>query len=162
MPSSLTWLLVTVWFGGIAALGPAAAGTQYRGKHTAFGSITTINHQTGVLSLNTGASELLLHFPPQVVQNLKTGDLITVHLGFTTGKGAAPDGHYQGEHTMRGTITDIDHQTGRLQLNTAAGELTLNFLPQATQGLKRDDQITVHLGFTKGTPSGSAPGKERR
>ncbi len=60
------WLLVALWIAGIIVL-PATAGSQYQSEHTAFGSITHVDPQTGLLNPSTGANELLLHFPPQAI-----------------------------------------------------------------------------------------------
>jgi hypothetical protein len=60
------WFLVALWIAGTIPF-PATAGSQDLSEHTAFGTITHVDHQTGLFHLNTGASELLLHFPPQAI-----------------------------------------------------------------------------------------------
>jgi hypothetical protein len=47
--------------------------------------VTDIEHQTGMLSLDTGVGELKLHFPPQAIKDIQEGDQMTVHLGFSKG-----------------------------------------------------------------------------
>ena len=56
-----------------------------QGRHTMSGTITTIDHSTGILGLKTEAGELTLHFPPPTIENLKEGETITVSLGFRPG-----------------------------------------------------------------------------
>lgn len=81
--------IMTLWIGGLA-VGTAAAGMQQQGEHSMRGTVTDIDHQTGLLSLKTEAGELELHFPPQALKEVKEGDQITVHLGFS--KGGATSG----------------------------------------------------------------------
>ncbi len=69
---------------------------------------------------------------------------------------------HQGEHSMSGTVTDIDHETGKLSLNTQVGELDLHFPPPALKDVKEGDQLTVHLGFAKGGAASANPQKKPR
>ncbi len=59
------------------------------GEHDMTGIVTQIDHKKGTLALKTkgGGPTLHLHFPADDVKDVKDGDTITVHLGFT--KGAA-------------------------------------------------------------------------
>jgi hypothetical protein len=76
--------------------------------------------------------------------------------------GAVAGMKHQGEHSMSGTVTDIDPQTGKLSLNTGVGELELHFPPQALKDVKEGDQLTVHLGFSKGDTASATPQKKSR
>jgi hypothetical protein len=69
---------------------------------------------------------------------------------------------HQGDHSMTGTVTDIDHETGKLSLDTQVGELDLHFPPAALKDVKEGDQLTVHLGFTKGSAASANPQKKPR
>jgi hypothetical protein len=69
---------------------------------------------------------------------------------------------HQGEHSMSGTVTDIDHDTGKLSLNTPVGELDLHFPPAAVKDVKEGDQLTVHLGFSKEGAASASPQKKTR
>jgi hypothetical protein len=69
---------------------------------------------------------------------------------------------HQGEHSMTGAVTDIDHDTGKLSLNTQVGELDLHFPPPALKDVKEGDQLTVHLGFMKGSAASATPQKKPR
>jgi hypothetical protein len=75
---------------------------------------------------------------------------------------AAAEMKHQGEHSMSGTVTAIDPQTGKLSLNTGVGELDLHFPPQALKDVKEGDQLTVYLGFSKGGAAGGSPQKKSR
>lgn len=75
---------------------------------------------------------------------------------------AAAGAKQLGEHAMSGTVTDIDHETGKLSLNTQVGELDLHFPPQALKDVKEGDQLTVHLGFMKGSAASASPQKKPR
>jgi hypothetical protein len=57
------------------------------------GTVTAVDHNTGVLSLNTHEGELKLHFPPATVKEVKTGDTLTVSLGFHAGAGPSMGSH---------------------------------------------------------------------
>jgi hypothetical protein len=88
--------------------------------------------------------------------------IIALWIGALAAGTAAAGMKHQGEHSMSGTVTDIDHKTGMLSLKTEAGELELHFPPQALKEVKEDDQLTVHLGFSKrGATSGTSPKRSR-
>jgi hypothetical protein len=53
------------------------------GEHDMSGPIKSINHKNGVVVVKSGPSDLKLHFPPDAIKDLKKGDTITVHLGFS-------------------------------------------------------------------------------
>jgi hypothetical protein len=84
--------IMALWIGALAA-GTTAAGMKHQGEHSMSGTVTDIDHTTGMLSLKTEAGALDLHFPPQALKEVKEGDQLTVHLGFSTGgatKGTPP------------------------------------------------------------------------
>lgn len=53
------------------------------GSHSMTGTVDKIDQAKGVLTLKYGSSEMLLHFPPAALKEVRDGDTITVHLGFT-------------------------------------------------------------------------------
>ncbi|MHB1585492.1 MAG: hypothetical protein ACYCRH_02890 [Acidiferrobacteraceae bacterium] len=53
------------------------------GVHQMSGTVTAINHRTGILSLKTAEGTLRLHFPPPSLRQVKRGERMDVHLGFT-------------------------------------------------------------------------------
>ena len=60
-----------------------AAAAKMQGAHSMTGTISMIDHTTGMLTLKTSEGDLKLHFPPSTVQKLKDGDTITVHLSYS-------------------------------------------------------------------------------
>lgn len=88
--------------------------------------------------------------------------MIVLSIGALAVGTAAAGMKHQGEHSMSGTVTDIDHQTGKLSLNTGVGELDLHFPPQALKDVKEGDQLTVHLGFSKGGAASATPRRGNR
>jgi len=77
--------------------------------------------------------------------------LLVVGLGL--GTGMAGTAQEKGQHSMNGTVSAIDHTTGRLTLKTGAGELQLHFPPATIQELKEGQTITVHLAYSEGGPA---------
>jgi hypothetical protein len=53
------------------------------GSHSMTGKVDKVDHANGTLTLKHGAADMLLHFPPASIKDLKNGDTITVHLGFS-------------------------------------------------------------------------------
>jgi len=53
----------------------------YEAQHTMTGTVTSIDRKTGMLSLKTDEGNMMLHFPPSKVQNIKDGERVTVELG---------------------------------------------------------------------------------
>jgi hyperosmotically inducible periplasmic protein len=51
------------------------------GRHMMTGEVTSIDHNTGQVSLRTSEADLRLHFPPPAIANVKEGDRMTVELG---------------------------------------------------------------------------------
>lgn len=46
-------------------------------------TVTSVDSATGIVEVNSAGMSLRLHFPPASVADLKTGDKITLHMGFT-------------------------------------------------------------------------------
>lgn len=55
------------------------------GAHVMTGTVDKIDHAKGTLMLKNSASDMMLHFPPSAMKDLKNGDTITVRLGFNKG-----------------------------------------------------------------------------
>ncbi len=89
----VTLLIVGLFVAGIAnaahhgekseTSGAATHATDVKGVHQMSGTITHIDHDSGMIGLKTGAGDLTLHFPPAAIEDLNEGDNITVHLGYT-------------------------------------------------------------------------------
>jgi hypothetical protein len=57
---------------------------------------------------------------------------------------------FKGEHSMRGTISKIDHATGMVDVNTPDGmALALHFPSTAIQDLKEGAQVAVQMEIAK-------------
>ena len=65
--------------------GGAMPGDCMLGRHTMTGTVDKIDVAKGTLILKHGAADMLLHFPPAALKDLKNGDTITVYLGFSKG-----------------------------------------------------------------------------
>jgi len=46
-------------------------------------TVSSVDTKTGMVEVNSEGMSLRLHFPPASVANLKAGDKITVHMGYT-------------------------------------------------------------------------------
>lgn len=53
------------------------------GDHDMSGTVSKLDSKKGTFVLETGMGPLHLHFPPDVLKDVKNGDKITVHLGLT-------------------------------------------------------------------------------
>ncbi len=63
-------------------------GRMVEGRHWMTGKVEGVDHKTGWLKVKTDEGTLNVHFAPDSIKDLKDGDTITVHLGYT--KGAEP------------------------------------------------------------------------
>ena len=61
--------------------------SKLKGVHTMYGDVTNVDHAKGKLTLTNNEAEMVLHFPPDSIKDLKPGDTITILLGFETGTG---------------------------------------------------------------------------
>ena len=85
---SARWLAAAVLIMQIVVAPAWAATAKVQGRHSMTGTITMIDHTTGMLTLKTSEGDLKLHFPPSSVQQLKEGDTITVHLSYSESSAA--------------------------------------------------------------------------
>jgi hypothetical protein len=53
------------------------------GSHSMSGKVSKIDHAKGTLMLKHQAADMMLHFPPAAIRDLKNGDTITVYLGYS-------------------------------------------------------------------------------
>ncbi|MGH6828626.1 MAG: hypothetical protein ACREFW_06925 [Rhizomicrobium sp.] len=58
-------------------------------------------------------------------------------------------GSMMGSHSMMGTVTDVDSQTGMIDVDAGSHALKLHFPPASLANVKDGDKITVHLSFSK-------------
>jgi len=45
--------------------------------------VTSVDANTGLVGVEAGGMALTVHFPPKSMANLKVGDKITLHMGYT-------------------------------------------------------------------------------
>jgi hypothetical protein len=68
-----------------------------RGEHNEIGTVTKIDHKSGMVSLETEKSKLELHFEPGTIKGVNAGDTLNIQLGYTVTehklKGAARGTH---------------------------------------------------------------------
>lgn len=60
-------------------------GKAAMGMHKMTGTVDNLDSSKGTLTLKTGEGDLMLHFPPASLKDVKNGDTITVKLGFSKG-----------------------------------------------------------------------------
>jgi hypothetical protein len=77
------WLATALLIVQIVQTPAWAATAKVYGRHSMTGTVTMIDHTTGMMTLKTMEGELKLHFPPPTIQKLKEGDTITVHLSYS-------------------------------------------------------------------------------
>ncbi|HQT26360.1 MAG TPA: hypothetical protein PLK99_07155, partial [Burkholderiales bacterium] len=53
-----------------------------------------------------------------------------------------------GRHKMKGSVTDVDHDSGFIKVKTEEGEMTIHFPPKSIEHLKTGDEIVVYLGYS--------------
>ena len=53
------------------------------GMHKMPATVTDADASTGLVGVTAGGMALKLHFPPAAMKDLKAGDQITVHMGFS-------------------------------------------------------------------------------
>ncbi len=55
---------------------------KMKGMHGMPGTVTAVDHATGVVHLKSLGMDLVVHFPPPSIKGLKTGDKIRLMLGY--------------------------------------------------------------------------------
>lgn len=167
-------------------------GRHWTGKNVIEGNTKNINHDTGVMYLMAEGRELKLHFPPQALNKVETGDHVVVELAYSdltrmhhqsgmngqssTGYGSSgmknqngmrmsgskmhhdqegdsygmQRGGWIGEHTMTGTVTEVQRTAGVVDLKTAEGVLSLRFPASSLPKVHQGDKLAVYLALKKG------------
>ncbi|NCT68623.1 MAG: hypothetical protein GXC76_13430 [Rhodanobacteraceae bacterium] len=59
---------------------------RVEGMHAMPATVTTVDKQTGLVEVTAEGMNLRLHFPPATVADLKEGDKISVHMGYSKEK----------------------------------------------------------------------------
>jgi hypothetical protein len=81
--------------------------------------------------------------------------------GLTMGALSPGVAHADEKARMQGTISIIDHTSGKIELKTEKGPAVVYFAPEALKNLKLGDQVKleVELESAKVTSSAKTPGK---
>jgi hypothetical protein len=53
-----------------------------KGRHFMPGTVTAVDHNSGIVKLNSLGMALVVHFPPPSIKDLKAGDEISLLLGY--------------------------------------------------------------------------------
>jgi hypothetical protein len=64
----------------VSAQAPKPAG-EMMGHHTMEGQVTKVDAKKGWIDVKTSEGSMKLHFPPEALANVKTGDSVSVELG---------------------------------------------------------------------------------
>ena len=54
-----------------------------KGMHAMPATVNSVDMQTGVVDVTAAGMSLKVHFPPSAVADLKSGDQITLHMGYS-------------------------------------------------------------------------------
>jgi hypothetical protein len=76
MMSGLLFLGTTM----VSAQAPKPAGEMV-GHHTMEGQVTKVDAKKGWIDVKTSEGSMKLHFPPEALANVKTGNSVSVELG---------------------------------------------------------------------------------
>jgi hypothetical protein len=58
-----------------------------------------------------------------------------------------------GRHSMQGEVTSVDAKKGWVHLKTTEGTMILHFPPEALQGVKKGDRMSVDLALKDNGPA---------
>lgn len=56
--------------------------SKLRGSHNMPGTVTSVDHSSGIVKLTSDGKHLTVHFPPSTITRLKEGDHISLHLAY--------------------------------------------------------------------------------
>lgn len=55
------------------------------GNHAMPGTVTKVDHKSGMVDVTSMGMHMAVHFPPPTIEHLKAGDKILLHLGYSFG-----------------------------------------------------------------------------
>jgi hypothetical protein len=58
-------------------------------------------------------------------------------------------GKMMGSHSMAATVTNVDSQTGMMDVDAGGHALKLHFPPASLSDVKSGDKITIRMSFSK-------------
>ena len=116
------------------------------------GNVGTVDSSNGTVTMRTAAGELTLHFPPEPLRGMRSGEPLIVE--YSIAKGDATTWAYNapagaGAQRVFATVDEADHRTGWIRVRWDTGTLNLVFPPRAIQNLNPGDRVTVDLAFSK-------------
>jgi hypothetical protein len=116
------------------------------------GNVGTVDPSTGTITVRTAAGDLTLHYPPESLGGMRSGEPVVVE--YAIAKGRATTWAYNAPAGARAqrvyaTVEEANHTTGWVRVRWDAGMLNLVFLPTAIQNLNPGDPVTVDLAFSK-------------
>lgn len=161
-----------------------ASAHRWKGKNIVEGEAKNVNHQTGVMYMMAEGRQLKVHFPPQVLRSVDTGDDVSVELAYTKAPDMAAEraqttsptespmaqheethpknsglehggATWTGEHTMPATVTNVDPSNGTVDVMSEGQNLALRFPTTSMQHLKQGDKIEIYLALRGGAPASS-------
>jgi ferric-dicitrate binding protein FerR (iron transport regulator) len=56
---------------------------------------------------------------------------------------------------VTGTVKSVNEKSGKLVVETAEGQVNVKLPPDAVQGIKKGDPVTISVGLVKAPPSAS-------
>ena len=65
-------------------------------------------------------------------------------------------------HVLQGRITDIDKNEGSVKVQTARGEINLNFPPASLSGLNQGDEVNLEVAIRPATPQQPPKSKQQQ
>lgn len=143
----------------------ATGGAGSKGQHSMTGDVVKKDTATGNVRVSTAEGSLTVHFPPQSLASIREGDTITVFMGLSKGTAggillSGPTGgiQLQGQHSINGTVSEMDSTTGKVTVTTSGGALDLQFPPQALSDIRQGDTVTLQMAFIPGAVQGQTSG----
>lgn len=73
-----------------AGLAQSGGSGQMMGRHSMQGQVTSLDTKKGWVHLKTSEGTMIMHFPPEALQDVKKGDTISVDLALKDNGPAKP------------------------------------------------------------------------
>jgi hypothetical protein len=139
-------------------------------SHEVNGSISSLDLKKGLVVIDAEPAALRMSFAPESTEGLSVGDIVTAHMILAQEEGPAERAYDApvreeesaqvddeqpkvrlGQHSVMGTVTEIDHSTGvfNLEPNDETETLTFYFPPEEIRDLKRGEEVVLRITFTK-------------
>ncbi len=118
------------------------------------GNVSSVDRTNGVVRIASAGGNVQLQFPPQTLHGMRSGEPLIVEYGISRGAhprayDAAPG---PGANQVVGTVSHVDHDTGRVQVAAPRTTLSLLFPAADVRDVRPGDIVTVDLAFTRSQP----------